>query len=567
MTKLKRRFRRPFPLAFLVLAILAFVGGALYAPNNYDALAYRMPRVLHWLAEGRWHWIHTEFPRLNTRATAFEWLSAPWLALVRTDRFLFLINIVSLLLLPGLVFSVFHRLGVRGRVAWHWMWLVSSGYCFVLQAGSIGNDLFPAPFVLAAMLFALRAREGERHTDLWLSILAAALFTGVKANTLPLLSVWVVLAVPCWRLRMTRVVATLLVVSAAVGASFIPTGILNWKYCGDWTGARIENVHFTSGKPWSRVVGNALLISLQNFTPPVMPFAKSWNEHVATRAPKWVEPDFAAPDKIFRLDELQIEEGAGLGFGASVLLAVSIVTAIRAARRNGEQMPKMTRDQMLVIGATSVALAAFMQASLTGSAARLLTPYYPLLLMPFLIHPGHRYVVNRRWWRVGATTASALAAVLLVVDPARPLFPAQGLLKMLQQNGGSGWMLDRAERVYSVYGMRADGFAPARKILPVDIKVLGVITFDDPEASLWRPFGHLKIEHVTPSDSALTLQRRGIEYVLVQPYNLQLLFHQTLDQWAQAMHAEFQAKVSLDLKAAIGPRDWFLMKLPPFASE
>lgn len=50
--KLKRRFRRPFPLAFLILAAMAFLGGALYAPSNYDALAYRVPRVLHWLAAG-----------------------------------------------------------------------------------------------------------------------------------------------------------------------------------------------------------------------------------------------------------------------------------------------------------------------------------------------------------------------------------------------------------------------------------------------------------------------------------------------------------------------------------
>src|SRR6185503_5750714 len=65
--KLARRFRRPFPIAFLCLAALAFLGGAIHAPNNYDALAYRQPRILNWLAEGQWHWVHTEFQRLNTR--------------------------------------------------------------------------------------------------------------------------------------------------------------------------------------------------------------------------------------------------------------------------------------------------------------------------------------------------------------------------------------------------------------------------------------------------------------------------------------------------------------------
>src|ERR1700680_2464061 len=34
--KLLRRFRRPFSLAFLIMAFLAILGGVLYAPNNYD---------------------------------------------------------------------------------------------------------------------------------------------------------------------------------------------------------------------------------------------------------------------------------------------------------------------------------------------------------------------------------------------------------------------------------------------------------------------------------------------------------------------------------------------------
>src|SRR5712671_7416321 len=65
--KFRHRFQKPFPLAFLILAALALLGGALHPANNYDALAYRPPRVLHRLAEGQWHCIHTDFQRLNTR--------------------------------------------------------------------------------------------------------------------------------------------------------------------------------------------------------------------------------------------------------------------------------------------------------------------------------------------------------------------------------------------------------------------------------------------------------------------------------------------------------------------
>ena len=180
--KFLRRFRRGFPLGFLVLAALAFLGGALHPPTNYDALAYRLPRVLHWLAAGQWHWIHSAFDRLNNRSCGIEWVSAPVLALLKSDRPLFLINFISFLLLPGLVFGVFTRLGVGRRVAWHWMWLAPTAYGFVLQAGSIGNDLFGAVFALAAVDFALRAKNTGLAAAFFTSVLAAALMTSAKTN-------------------------------------------------------------------------------------------------------------------------------------------------------------------------------------------------------------------------------------------------------------------------------------------------------------------------------------------------------------------------------------------------
>src|ERR1700733_12253960 len=96
--KFRRRFCRPFPLAFLILATMAFLGGVIYPPTNYDTLAYRIPRVLHWLATNQWHWIHTIFPRINIHSIGIEWLYAPVIALLKTDRPLFLINIISFLL-------------------------------------------------------------------------------------------------------------------------------------------------------------------------------------------------------------------------------------------------------------------------------------------------------------------------------------------------------------------------------------------------------------------------------------------------------------------------------------
>ena len=188
--KIFRRCRRPLPAIFFLLAALVFLGGILYAPNNFDALTYRLPRMLNWLAAGKWFWISTINERQNYSGADWEWIAMPFLALLRSDRGMFLINALGFLLMPGLLFSIFRRLGVARKVAWTWMWLLPLAYGCLTQAGSIGNDFLGALFCLLSIYFGLRARRSGRVTDVWLAVLAAALLTGVKLSNLPL-------ALPC----------------------------------------------------------------------------------------------------------------------------------------------------------------------------------------------------------------------------------------------------------------------------------------------------------------------------------------------------------------------------------
>ena len=210
--KFLRRLRRPLPLCFVALALLIFIGGALYPPTQYTALNYRFERVLQWLAHGQWWWIHSPNPRLNTRGCGIEWMTAPLLLFTRSDRALFLLNFIPFLLLPGLIFSVFTRLGVRARVAWQWMWLLPTGYTFIIQAGSTANDAFPTVYALAAMYFAARAWVSRRPADVWHSILAAALLVGAKPGNLPLLLPWALLGFALLPLLWRRPVVSVLVV-------------------------------------------------------------------------------------------------------------------------------------------------------------------------------------------------------------------------------------------------------------------------------------------------------------------------------------------------------------------
>jgi hypothetical protein len=191
--------------------------------------------------------------------------------------------------------------------------------------------------------------------------------------------------------------------------------------------------------------------------------------------------------------------------------------------------------------------------SWVAAISREITPYYALLLPLLLAGPGQAWLVHRGWWRWCGLSVFVMAAGLLVVSPSRPLFPVQRLLAFPS-------LPSRVKTVYSVYQNRNDGFAPARDQLPPDLAVLGMITFDDPETSLWRPFGSRRIEHVCPADTATEVKARGVGYVLLKEQNLAWSGY-TLDTWLQRMNAQVVWKIPLCLRASTGPLDWYLVKL------
>ena len=568
LKKFSRRFRRPFPLAFLILAAMAFLGGALHAPNNYDALAYRVPRVLHWLDAGHWHWIHTIFPRVNTRACGFEWLSAPLIALTKTDRLLFLINIVSFLLLPGLVFSVFTRLGVRRRVAWHWMWIAPTGYGFLLQAGSIANDLFGAPFALAAVDFALRARISKSPRDLYSSLLAAMLLTSAKASDLPLLLPWAIAILPSLKLFFRRPALSLAVGAVAIFASLLPTAILDVHYCGDWSGVTLEGDQANSDV-FLRTGANITLMAIENLTPPIFPPAEVWNRKVQEYIPAglssrlhqaFTEPEAAE----FRVQEMQIEDAAGIGFGVTILLLVSVAVAAQrcgGSSWGGQFGSAKTLWRTGIRFAPWISMLVLLSQSTLHPIARISAPYYLLLIAALLVCPAQEWLVKRCWWRVSAMTVFFLGAVLLVVSPARPLVPVKMFLAEIRVFAAHHALLERVGSVYTVFQERNDAFAPARDALPSGLKVLGLVTYDDPETSLWRPFGSRRIVHVCPADTAADLKAGGVEYILVKGEAFGKWFPAPMDDWLKKINARVVKTISLQLRAAAGPTDWYLVKL------
>lgn len=556
-----RRFRRPLPLIFLLTAILAAIGGAVHAPNNYDAMTYRFPRVLHWWAASGWHWIATPIDRLNLSGTGFEWLMMPLFVLTHGDRLFFLINVAAYFLLPGLIFVVFVTSGVSRRVAWFWMWLLPAALCYAMQAGSISNDTIATTYFLAAIYFAFQARRTWRVGNLWLSFLAAGLLTGVKASNLPLLlpiawAVW-----PAMRLVGRRIVGSAAVVLLAALVSFVPVAALNRHYTGDWSGDPGNLAKLKEGKPLVGIMGNGLQLGLQSLEPPFLPLARtveSWVwQHFPPNVKTTLEKDFPRFGVGFR--ELPQEESAGVGIGIAVIAIVSTMTALNFRFRSHAYSSAWIPRQGLMIGLlTWVALMVYMTKLSSESTSRLIAAYYPMLLLPLVLTRAQGYLVRRHWYEALGIGAGLIALVAVILTPSRPLWPAGHFFDWAVARFPNSRLMAHAREVYDVYNTRNDVFAGLRSSIPESAHVIGLIEGgDDAETSLWRPFGTRRVVDVL---DAGRIRESKLQWVVVKDSVLALQEPKGLEDWLRRNDGTLVAQYMVTEKVGAGREQWSVVR-------
>lgn len=592
LKKLRRRFRRFLPAGFAVLATLVFISGLLYAPTDHTAMSYRLPRVLQWLSHGGWFWIHTPNYRMNDRTCGIEWLSAPLLLFTKSDRALFLLNFIPFLLLPGLIFSVWTRMGVRPRAAWNWMWLVPTGYCFLLQAGGAANDAFPAVYALAMMEFALRARDKAVAfwtADLAFSILSAALLVGAKASNLPLGLPWLAVILPFvgemwnrWENRnkdnpeyksssrrfAVKGLGWVFFIYTAMGISVLPTGLLNYHYLHDWSGLSIEHTGMDMRNPVAGVLGNAVLLFTNNFVPTFFPIASWWNQHALSHFPgalvRLMNANFEGGYN--NLGEMPTEDWAGIGFGISVLVVVSVLAALRYRKKHSSNNPPIHQSAFwtrAVLIAPWISLLAYCAKTGMVTPARLIAPYYPLLLPALLIGAGQSQVVRRGWWKACAGAVLLLALAALMVTPPRPLWPWNQVLSRALASHPDQRQLLRARKVYEVYSQRSDPLAGMRQWFPQDLKVIGFMgTDDDLDISLWKPYGSRRVEPFLISDPPERIRKLGIEYAVVSGLNLDV-YKTTIQDWLQKSGAELLDTTNATMTVSQGSEPWYFVRFKP----
>jgi hypothetical protein len=557
------RSRLLAPKIWLLLTAFALAGGILYSPNNYDYLSYRFPRLLYWSWDHAWGRIPTIDERMNYSGTGFEWLMAPLFIVFKTDRLFFLINFLSYLLMPGLVFSVFSRLGISKRISWWWMSILPCGYCYILQAASAGNDAFAAVYLLASLHYLLQMKDSSAPRNLALSCLAIALMTGAKASNLPLVLPWLILLFFRGKsfLKSVRpgLFAIFLVLAAAV--SFLPVALLNIQFTGDYSGDPDNSTKMKVSNPVIGVAGNSLQLMTDNLSPPLLPRRIDWTVRLPSQLKAYLLRDFPRLD--LHMGELQIEEEAGLGLGIVLYVSLFIVAGIVARLRDRSLIAPQNRRALWVVGAGAIALLAYMSKMASEATSRLIAAYYPLLVAGVLVLASlDGRILHRRIFGWIGILVMLSALPLVILSPARPLFPVQAVSEIMAWSHVPAEIIARYQQVYAVYAERSDAFKEFIAALPPGEQAIGFLQDgDDSEVSLWRPFGARNVIEVTPEDSREELRARGIQFVVVSQKALTIRHHTTLPLLLAKWSGSLVEEKSLILMVHVGPEKWYLLRL------
>ena len=526
---------------------MSLVSGCLYAPYNSDTNAYRIPRVLHWLGQGQWHWIHTEEIRMNVVDCGYEWLMTPLMLFTHTDRFLFLLNWVSYLMLPGLFFCVLRYCGAAGRVAWWWSWLLASGWCYVMQAASVANDLFGCVYALAAVALALKARETRNTNDLWISLLAAALATGAKQTNIPLALLWVVAVWPQRRMVLSRPMASVVVALLGLLVSFLPLAVFNYEWTRDWSGvsavaAENPTGQIQSNSPFWSIVGNAFCVPLQNIEPPFLPKSGVWSRLMG----QFLGTSFGAHFRFFEsFGELSpgiSESSAGIGLVIALMTGLSIWGAMKYRR---EVFRRGSLLQHFLWWTPWLLLLVFMAKDVEKQSARHMSAYYVFLFPLLLATSGQESLVRKIWWQRTALLGMAVAIGLCVVNINRPLFPVKTIMARLAASHPQSRSVAMLKAVYdepatfeSLKGWLQEQLPPGEPL--IGYTVMGSAPQTEP--FLWQPWGSRRVEWVLPEDPPGQLLESGIHFVVVEGYPD--IHSSRLESWMARYHAHLIANIA-----------------------
>jgi hypothetical protein len=212
-----------------------------------------------------------------------------------------------------------------------------------------------------------------------------------------------------------------------------------------------------------------------------------------------------------------------------------------------------------------LALIAYSAKSGMVTPGRLIAPYYPLLLPLLIVGAEQAILVQKHWWRLLVWLVFLTSFFVLVVTPARPLWPAQTILTRAVQAKPESRLLKRALTTYSVYSIRSDPLPELRAQLPENLKLVGFLgTPDDLDISFWRPYLTRQVAQISAFETAEQLRERKLTHAIVSGAGLEWFAlsntNLTLESWLTQTRAEVLTNMSTTITVSAGTQDWHVVR-------
>jgi hypothetical protein len=250
-------------------------------------------------------------------------------------------------------------------------------------------------------------------------------------------------------------------------------------------------------------------------------------------------------------------------------LGIAVTAAAIAFFRRRERPPvagKSRRPPGFAIGiAAWVALLIYMMKIGAEATGRLVAAYYPLLLLPILLHPLQEGLVRQRWWKVLALLAGAGALADVVLTPSRPLWPAEEVCAWTAKQFPRSKEVARAGEVYSVYRDRGDLMAPVRRHIPSAVQTIGFLGGDwGAESSLWLPFGSRRVVDLFGTGG---IDPSTLEWVVIKRGWLEAAAGDSLEHWVGRRGGSIVAEETITSWVTVGPEQWTVVHFPASANR
>ena len=457
---------------FILLGAVILIGAAIYPITTLDSLSYRVPRILLWLQEGRIYDIPTANSRMNYMPHLWELVSMPLMQVlgVKLAYFWSFVGWVVVYLVGyDWALEFCGDVNKSKKLAF----LGATSAFAVIQAASAANDVFAVALILLTVRFILTFEKTRDGREIVWAVFACCMAADVKPHFAVLglpLSIWFAFS-PSKPWKIFRWAWLPVLLPLWLACSPASSFAWNYQHYGFWSGPPESSQELLGGENsdpvWNVGLGTVLVI-WQAIQPPINPAAMAWkkpldafvknhglNKHVSR----------------FRLAmfPLNIVDSASLGLLTAILFAGGIFLAFK----RDPHVMKSWPGWVMVAGLGSMLLA--LSVYVAWSSGRIYCGFLYLLL-PLAMLGWSSFRAGTLRLMIYLCLFNSL--FVLILNPARPLWPVGQAQQMLAHSSRFSWLADQLNR-YALFTDRARTGVDILWSIPDDGSDVVVLVADD----------------------------------------------------------------------------------------